>query len=67
MESDGEKGRRRAAIGHQREIHGVILMGRFIAEVGLAERRMLNMRFTKVWMSRPSGWKMIAWHSTAIP
>jgi ketosteroid isomerase-like protein len=29
--------------------------------------RVLNLRFTDVWVKGPSGWQMVAWQSTPIP
>ncbi|MFO1532478.1 MAG: hypothetical protein ABR562_02075 [Thermoplasmatota archaeon] len=36
-------------------------------DLGGANPRTLNLRYTDVWVKGPSGWRMVAWQSTPLP
>ncbi len=50
-------------------VHGetAVVAGHARMELGGANPRTLNLRYTDVWVKGPGGWQMVAWQSTPIP
>ena len=44
-----------------------VVSGRARIELGGPTPRVLNARYTDVWVKGSSGWQMVAWQSTPIP
>jgi ketosteroid isomerase-like protein len=44
-----------------------VVAGQARISLGGANPRVLNLRYTDVWVKRPQGWQMVAWQSTPLP
>jgi ketosteroid isomerase-like protein len=44
-----------------------VVTGQARIELGGASPRVLNLRYTDVWVKRERGWQMVAWQSTPMP